>query len=62
MIPEFVGRLPVTVSVEPLDEDALVSVLTEPKNGRQAVCVLFELDKVELVFTPEARRRPPARP
>ena len=33
MIPEFVGRLPVTVSVDPLDEDALVAVLTEPKNA-----------------------------
>lgn len=57
MIPEFVGRLPVTVSVDPLDEDALVDVLTAPKNaivkqfGR-----LFELDGVELTFTPEALR------
>ena len=33
MIPEFVGRLPVTVSVDPLDEDALVAVLTEPRNA-----------------------------
>lgn len=57
MIPEFVGRLPVTVSVDPLDEDALVAVLTEPKNAivRQ-FARLFELDGVELVFTPEALR------
>ncbi len=57
MIPEFVGRLPVTVSVDPLDEDALVAVLTEPKNAivRQYTR-LFELDGVELVFTPEALR------
>ena len=57
MIPEFVGRLPVTVSVDPLDEDALVAVLTEPKNAvvRQFIR-LFELDGVELVFTPESLR------
>jgi ATP-dependent Clp protease ATP-binding subunit ClpX len=57
MIPEFVGRLPVTVSVEPLDEDALVGVLTEPKNAIvKQFKRLFELDGVELVFTPEALR------
>jgi ATP-dependent Clp protease ATP-binding subunit ClpX len=57
MIPEFVGRLPVTVSVEPLDEDALVGVLTEPKNAiAKQFKRLFELDGVELVFTPEALR------
>jgi ATP-dependent Clp protease ATP-binding subunit ClpX len=57
MIPEFVGRLPVTVSVDPLDEDALVAVLTEPKNAlTKQYARLFELDGVELVFTPEALR------
>ena len=57
MIPEFVGRLPVTVSVDPLDEDALVAVLTEPKNAVvKQFARLFELDKVELIFTPEALR------
>jgi ATP-dependent Clp protease ATP-binding subunit ClpX len=57
MIPEFVGRLPVTVSVEPLDEDALMGVLTEPKNAiAKQFKRLFELDNVELVFTPEALR------
>jgi ATP-dependent Clp protease ATP-binding subunit ClpX len=57
MIPEFVGRLPVTVSVEPLDEDALVAVLTEPKNSIvKQFKRLFELDGVELLFTPEALR------
>jgi ATP-dependent Clp protease ATP-binding subunit ClpX len=57
MIPEFVGRLPVTVSVEPLDEDALVAVLTEPKNALvRQYARLFELDGVELTFTPEALR------
>ncbi len=57
LIPEFVGRLPVTVSVDPLDEDALVAVLTEPKNSIvKQFQRLFELDHVELVFTPEALR------
>ncbi len=57
MIPEFVGRLPVTVSVEPLDEEALVAVLTEPKNAlTKQYDRLFELDGVELYFTPEALR------
>lgn len=57
MIPEFVGRLPVTVSIDPLDEDALVAVLSEPKNAivRQ-YARLFQLDGVELVFTPESLR------
>jgi ATP-dependent Clp protease ATP-binding subunit ClpX len=55
MIPEFVGRLPVTVSVDPLDEAALMAVLTEPKNAIvKQYRRLFELDGVELVFTPEA--------
>jgi ATP-dependent Clp protease ATP-binding subunit ClpX len=57
MIPEFVGRLPVTVSVDPLDEDALVAVLTEPKNAVAKQFIrLLQLDNVELVFTPEALR------
>ncbi len=55
LIPEFVGRLPVTVSVEPLDKEALVRILTEPKNAivRQYEH-LFAMDGVELVFTPDA--------
>ncbi|MBM4460624.1 MAG: ATP-dependent Clp protease ATP-binding subunit ClpX [Chloroflexi bacterium] len=57
LIPEFVGRMPVTVSVEPLDEAALIAILTEPKNAlAKQYQRLFELDKVELVFTPEALR------
>jgi ATP-dependent Clp protease ATP-binding subunit ClpX len=52
LIPEFVGRLPVVVTLAPLTSDDLVRVLTEPKN---AVARQFEkflsLDKVELVFT-----------
>jgi len=57
MIPEFVGRLPVTVSVDQLDEDTLVAVLTEPKNSIvKQFTRLFQLDGVELTFTPEALR------
>ncbi len=55
MIPEFVGRLPVFTSVNSLDAEALVQVLTEPKNAlvRQYER-LFELDGVELEFTTDA--------
>ena len=57
MIPEFVGRLPVTVSVDPLDEESLMAILTEPKNSIiKQFQRLFALDNVELVFTPEALR------
>ena len=55
LIPEFVGRLPVVVTLNQLDETALVNILTQPKN---ALCKqyqkLFELDGVELSFTDEA--------
>jgi len=55
MIPEFVGRLPVMVSVEPLDKATLVRILTEPKNALVRQYQKFlALDNVELVFTPEA--------
>lgn len=55
LIPELVGRLPVTVSVEPLDRDMLIKVLTEPKNALvKQYQRLFALDGVELEFTPEA--------
>ncbi len=55
MIPELVGRLPVAVSVEPLDVGSLRRILTEPKNALVKQYVqLFEMDKVELIFTDEA--------
>jgi ATP-dependent Clp protease ATP-binding subunit ClpX len=55
LIPEFVGRLPVTVVVDPLDRDALVRVLTEPRNALvKQFQRLFEMDGVQLEFTPEA--------
>ncbi|HEY7174600.1 MAG TPA: ATP-dependent Clp protease ATP-binding subunit ClpX [Micromonosporaceae bacterium] len=55
LIPEFIGRLPVITSVRSLDRDALVSILTEPRNALvRQYQRLFELDGVELQFTPEA--------
>jgi len=55
VIPELVGRLPVLVSVEPLDRVAMISILTEPKNALvKQFKRLFELDGVELVFTDDA--------
>jgi ATP-dependent Clp protease ATP-binding subunit ClpX len=55
MIPEFIGRLPVFTSVAQLDREALVAVLTEPKNALvRQYQKLFDLDGVELEFTPDA--------
>ena len=55
LIPEFVGRLPVIVGLEPLDKDTMMRILIEPKNAIvKQYKKFFELDKVELVFTPEA--------
>ncbi len=52
LIPEFVGRLPVTVTLSALTQDDLMRVLTEPKNAVTRQFTRFlELDKVELVFT-----------
>jgi ATP-dependent Clp protease ATP-binding subunit ClpX len=55
MIPEFIGRLPVFTSVTQLDREALIKVLTEPKNAlTRQYQRLFELDGVELEFEDEA--------
>jgi ATP-dependent Clp protease ATP-binding subunit ClpX len=55
MIPEFVGRLPVVAPLHELDEDALVSILIEPKNALiKQYQRLFEMDNVKLRFTDEA--------
>ena len=55
MIPEFIGRLPVITSVHNLDRDALVRILTEPKNALvRQYRRLFELDGVELEFSEDA--------
>ena len=57
LIPEFVGRLPVVVSLDQLDEEALMRILTEPKNAiTKQYQSLFEMDSVALEFTPEALR------
>lgn len=55
LIPEFVGRLPVQVSLDPLDKAALVRILTEPKNAIVKQYQKFlQLDRVELIFTSDA--------
>ena len=55
LIPEFIGRVPVNVSLNPLDKDALVKILTEPKSALvKQYQKLFELDDVKLEFTPDA--------
>ncbi|MDP4589257.1 MAG: ATP-dependent Clp protease ATP-binding subunit ClpX [Candidatus Nanopelagicales bacterium] len=55
MIPEFIGRLPVFTSVAQLDKESLVAVLTQPKNALvRQYQKLFDLDGVELEFTPDA--------
>ena len=55
LIPEFVGRLPVVVTLESLDSDALINILTQPKNALvKQYGKLFEIDNVELTFTPES--------
>lgn len=55
LIPEFIGRLPVTAMLEELDEAALVSILTEPKNAViKQYQKLFAFDGIDLEFTPDA--------
>ncbi len=57
LIPEFIGRVPITVSLDALDEDALVHILTEPKNSLvKQYTKLMEMDGVELVFEDDAIR------
>ena len=55
MIPEFVGRVPVTVALDALTKEDMVHILTEPKNSIvKQYKKLFELDGVQLSFTKEA--------
>tara|TARA_R100001039_G_scaffold37654_2_gene36759 strand:- start:159 stop:1286 length:1128 start_codon:yes stop_codon:yes gene_type:complete len=55
LIPEFIGRLPVIATLEDLDEKALIKILTEPKNALlKQYQKLFDMENVELTFTPEA--------
>lgn len=57
LIPEFIGRLPVISSLEPLDEEALIEILTKPKNALvKQYQKLLEMDDVELEFTEDALR------
>ena len=55
LIPEFIGRLPVIATLEDLDEDALITILTQPKNALlKQYQRLFEMEEVQLTFTEEA--------
>ncbi|MEE9342880.1 MAG: ATP-dependent Clp protease ATP-binding subunit ClpX [Gammaproteobacteria bacterium] len=57
LIPEFVGRLPVVATLEELDEDALVQILTEPKNAlTKQYSKLFEMEGAEIEFRDDALR------
>jgi len=58
LIPELVGRLPIISALTPLDEDALIQALTEPKNALiKQYQTLFQMEHCELAFTDEALRR-----
>ena len=55
LIPEFVGRLPVVATLEDLDDDALITILTQPKNALvKQYQRLFELEEAQLTFTDDA--------
>ena len=55
LIPEFIGRLPVVAAVEHLDKEALVKILTEPRNALvRQYARMFEMDEVDLTFTEDA--------
>jgi ATP-dependent Clp protease ATP-binding subunit ClpX len=55
LIPEFIGRLPVVAILKELDENALIDILTEPKNAiTKQYAALFELENVELEFRKKA--------
>ena len=57
LIPEFVGRLPVIATLEDLDEDALIEILSQPKNALlKQYQRLFDMENVALTFTDDAKR------
>ena len=57
LIPEFIGRLPVTATLEELTEDALIQILTEPRNAlTKQYARLFDMEGVELDFREDALR------
>lgn len=58
IIPELVGRLPIITTLQDLDEEALIKILTEPKNAIvKQYKKLFDIEGVELEFTPEALKK-----
>lgn len=58
IIPELVGRLPIITTLQDLDEEALIKILTEPKNAIvKQYKKLFDIERVELEFTPEALKK-----
>ncbi len=57
LIPEFIGRVPVNVSLNPLDKEALVRILTEPKSALVKQYQKLLMDGVELKFTELGNRR-----
>ena len=58
LIPEFVGRLPIVVTLDQLDEAQLIRILTEPKNALvRQYGYLLDLDGVELLFEPAALKK-----
>ena len=55
LIPEFIGRVPIIVTLEQLTEEAMISILTQPKNALvKQYMRLFEMDNVELEFDEDA--------
>lgn len=55
LIPEFIGRLPVIATLDPLDEETLINILTEPKNAlSKQYKKLFEYEDIDLTFTDDA--------
>ena len=57
LIPEFIGRVPVTVALDLLDEEALIDILTKPKNALiKQYKKLFELDSIDLDIEEDAVR------
>ena len=57
LIPEFIGRVPILTTLEDLDEDALIAILTQPKNALvKQYQALFEMENVKLSFTDDALR------
>ncbi|MDX1812390.1 MAG: ATP-dependent Clp protease ATP-binding subunit ClpX, partial [Gammaproteobacteria bacterium] len=58
LIPEFIGRLPVIAALDPLDEKALISILTEPRNALLKQYIkLFSYEGIDLEFTDDAVKK-----